>query len=63
MEIRKALSFYHSRVKYLTLQELLANNTRSLIRDLEKIAKKSRVIKTSVKFELSCTVALVELGF
>ena len=58
MEIREALSFYHSRVKYVTLQELLANNTRSLIRDSKKIAKKLRVIKTSVKFELSCTVLL-----
>ena len=45
MEIRKALSFYHSRVKYVTLQELLANNTRSLIRDSKKIAKKLWVIK------------------
>ena len=40
MEIHEALSFYHSRVKYVTLQESLANNTRSLIRDSEKIAKK-----------------------
>ena len=56
MEIREALSFYHSRVKYVTLQELLANNMRSLIRDSNKIAKKLRVIKTNVKFELSCTV-------
>ena len=45
MEIREALSFYHSRVKYVTLQELLANNARSLIRDSKKIAKKLRVIK------------------
>ena len=45
MEIREALSFYHLRVKYVTLQELLANNTRSLIRELKKIAKKSQVIK------------------
>ena len=28
MEIREALSFYHSRFKYVTLQELLTNNTR-----------------------------------
>ena len=27
LEIREAVSFYHSRVKYLTPQELLANNT------------------------------------
>ena len=40
MEIREALSFYHSRVKYVTLQELLANNTQSLIRDSNKVAKK-----------------------
>ena len=45
MEIREALSFYHSRVKYVTLQELLANNMRSLIRDSKNIAKKSQVIK------------------
>ena len=45
MEIHEALSFYHWQVKYVTLQELLANNTRSLIRDSKKIAKKSRVIK------------------
>ena len=45
MKIREALSFYHSRVQYVTLQELLANNTRSLIRDSKKIAKKSQVIK------------------
>ena len=40
MEIHEALSFYHSRVKHVTLQELLANNTRSLIRESKKIAKK-----------------------
>ena len=45
MEIREALSFYHSRVKYVTLQELLANNMQSLIRDSKKISKKSQVIK------------------
>ena len=45
MEIREAVSFYHSRVKYVTLQELLANNTRSLIKDSNKISKHSRVIK------------------
>ena len=45
MEIREAVSFYHSRVKYMTLQELLANNTRSLIRDSNKTSKHSRVIK------------------
>ena len=50
MEIHEALSFYHSRAKYVTLQELLANNTRSLIRDSKKIAKKSRVIKN--KFQV-----------
>ena len=37
MEICKAVSFYHSQVKYMTLQELLANNTRSVIRDSNKI--------------------------
>ena len=45
MEIREALSFHHSQVKYVTLQELLANNMRLLIRDSKKIAKKSRVTK------------------
>ena len=45
MEICEALSFYHSRVKYVTLQELFANNMRLLIRDSKKIAKKSWVIK------------------
>ena len=45
MEICEALSFYHSPVKYMTLQELLANNMRSLIRDSKKIPKQSQVIK------------------
>ena len=45
MEIREALSFYHSWVKYVTLQELLANNMQSLIRDSKKIAIKLRVVK------------------
>ena len=36
MEIHEAVSFYHSRVKYVTLQELLANNMRSLISDMNK---------------------------
>ena len=34
MEIREVVSFHHLRVKFVTLQELHANNTRSLIRDL-----------------------------
>ena len=47
MEICEAVSFYYSRVKYMrvkyvTLQELLANNMQSLIRE---ISKHSRVIK------------------
>ena len=45
MEIREALSFYHLRVKYVTLQESFSNNTRSLIGDSKKITKKSQVIK------------------
>ena len=45
MEICEALSFYHSLVKYMTLQELLANNMRSLIKDSKKIPKQSQVIK------------------
>ena len=31
MEVHEAVSLYHLRVKYVTLQELLANNIRSLI--------------------------------
>ena len=45
MEIREVVNFYHVRVKYVTLQEFLANNTRSLIRDINKISKHLRVIK------------------
>ena len=56
MEIREAVSFYRSRVKYVTFQELLTNSTRSLTRDSNIISKQLRVIKTGVKFELSCTV-------
>ena len=41
MEIHEAVSFYHLQVKYVTLEELLANNMRSLIRDLNKISKHS----------------------
>ena len=41
MEIHEAVSFYHSQVKYVTLQELLANSTRLLIRDSNKISKHS----------------------
>ena len=44
MEIREAVSFYHLRVKYVTLQDVLANKTRSLIRDSNKISKHSQVI-------------------
>ena len=63
MEIREALSFYHSRVKYVTLQELLANNPQSLIRDSKKIAKKLRVIKNEcqVRVELYRKCACVVL--
>ena len=43
MEIREVLSFYHSRVKlYVTLQELLAKNRRSLIRDMQKITSNQK---------------------
>ena len=45
MEIREAVGFYYSRVKYVTLEELLADNTQSLIRDSNNISKHSRVIK------------------
>ena len=54
--MKQSVSSYHSQVKYMTLQELLANNMRSLIRDSNKISKHSLVIKSSVKFELSYTV-------
>ena len=56
MEIHEAVSFYHSRAKYVTLQELLANNMQSLIRDLTKIFKQPCAIKKIIKFELSCTI-------
>ena len=45
MDIHKVVSFYHSRVKFVTLQELHANKTRLLIRDLNKICEHSQVIK------------------
>ena len=45
MEIREAVSFYNSQIKYVTLQELPANNMQSLIRDSNKISNHSRVIK------------------
>ena len=45
MEILKVVSFYRSRIKFVTLHELLASNTQLLIRDLNKIGKHSRVIK------------------
>ena len=45
MEIREVVSFHHSQVKFVTLQELHANNTGALIRDSNKICEHSRVIK------------------
>ena len=37
MEINEVVRFHHSRVKFVTIQELHANNTRALMRDLNKI--------------------------
>ena len=62
MEIREALSFYHSRVKYMTLQELFANNTWSLIRDSKKIAKKSWVIKNECQVWVKLYCSLFQLS-
>ena len=47
-------SFHHSRVKFVIPHELLAKNTRSLARDLNKIGEQTRVIKNEcqVCFEL-----------
>ena len=44
MEICKVDSFYQLQVKFVTLQELHANNTRLLIRDLNSICKHLWVI-------------------
>ena len=40
----------------MTPHELLTKNTRSLVWDSNKIGKHTQVIKTSVKFEMGCTV-------
>ena len=45
MEIREAVSFHHSQVKFMTLQELHIINTQSLIRDSNKICESLRVIE------------------
>ena len=57
MEIREVVNFHHSRVKFMTLQELYTNNTWSLIRDPNKICEHLRVIKNEyqVWVELYCT--------
>ena len=57
--IKQSVSTTHESNTCMTLQELLTNNTKSLIRDSNKIAKHSQVIKMSVKFELSCTVSRI----
>ena len=44
MEICEVIRFYHSRVKFMILQELLANNKRLLTRDSNKICEHSWVI-------------------
>ena len=36
MEIPELVSYHYSQVKFVTLQELLANNMRSLIKDSKK---------------------------
>ena len=46
MEICEVVRFHHSRVKFMTLQELHANNTQALMRDSNKTCKQSQVIKT-----------------
>ena len=56
MEIHEVVRFHHLRLKFITLQELDANNTRALMRDLNKVCEQPHVIKMSVKFELSCTI-------
>ena len=45
MEICEVVRFHHSRVKFMTLQELHANNTQALMRDSNKTCKQSQVIK------------------
>ena len=59
MEIHEVVRFHHSQVKFVTLQELHAYNTRKLMRNSNKICEQLQRIKTSVKFELSCTVATI----
>ena len=65
MEIREVVSFYHLRLKYVTLQDLLINNTRSLIRDSNKISKHLRVIKNEcqVWVELYHSLELLSAAF
>ena len=62
MEIPELVSYQYPQVKFVTLQELLANNTRSLIRDLKKCVNTHERSKTSVKFALSCTIAIAIQG-
>ena len=45
IDINEVVGFHHSRVKFMTLQELLANNMHSLIRDLNKSCEHLQVIK------------------
>ena len=45
MEICEVVSFHHSRVKFVTLQELHVNNMRSLIRDSNTNCEHLQVIK------------------
>ena len=51
MEICDAVSLYHLRVKYVTLQELLKNNTQSLIRNSNKISEHSQLESQVIKNE------------
>ena len=45
IEIRKVVSFLHSQVKFMRLQELLIKNTRSITRNSNKICEHLRVIE------------------
>ena len=45
IEIREVFSLHHSRVNFITLQELLAINTQSSTRDLNIICEHLKVIK------------------
>ena len=58
-KIHEAVTFYHLRVKYVTLQELLTYKMQSLIRESNKISKHSQVIKN----ECQVRVELYRMSF